>query len=1659
MKLTLPLLTSALHAPLAVLALALTPLIFSHNTQAATLYWNGSGPLWNSTTNWSTAVGAPTPNPVAVPGSADTANFSIRTITPTAQTVNLNANQAAGGLIFLGTNTQTTLLQAGGTNCTLSLGTGGITVNSPAGAVTIGSATSGQNVAITLGGAQTWINSSANALTIQNAVTNGANLLTVAGTGNTFIKGVIGSGSGGLTKNGTGSVTLSGANTYTGKTTVLGGTLSFNSIQDAGSGTANALGTPAAGPNSTIDLAGTLAYSGANEASSNRDINLRANSSIFNSGTSTLTLSGNMTGSGPLTFRGGGGDIIASGIISTTGVVQKDDSKTLYLQNAANSFGSSLGIYSGTVDASSIADSYSNSAIGSGTTISLKGTAKFQFSGARGGTSNRAISLQRNGGTTANTWTLENTVSSQLLTLSGNVTLAAANGGTGTMTLALAGSGNGALNGSITGSQPINVTKSGTGTWTLGGANTYTGATTITAGTLSLSRACLADDADVNITRGAVLNLTFSGTDTIRRLLVNGAPQTAGVYGGIGSGAMFERREITGTGTLTIREDPWAFFKLFDLTNDSLITRNPSLGLLKIELAKTVPDYDRAKAYLTTALDSKVDYDCGLSRVTGSTTAEFARNFFDQINLDSPGLETTKIHVVMAEYTKALDAWRDYTVNKLRGMTLPALFQTTYKPHLRQVNIASYLLGEMNYSDYLLDESRDFYDVYGAPPSNPGFAGAAPYNWLNQPTDLSQDRKASYAGFYNFSSLVYRYYQGKVVAGGTGSDLTLSGSGTTVTATFPQVHGLSVGDLIRVTSASPSAYNGLFQVASVPSSKQITYVALNTVSGSATGPSRSVRYTREEAALNKWFEIASDFSTRQKNLVANAGNQALRNQYRTVYRLADWSLISASALSQGDRASEMVAAIAAYCKLLPEETPVDRQWYTTGVLDPISTPLAAEATKLIPSEHLARICLSLMTDYPEVLILFYSKPAAVPNQRLNGLNALITLASVLKEFKAAPALLSQTDEALTDFANGMFYPDGAMLERSPNYNFADAEAIRALNLSFGPRRSLNSLMSKVALFERTSAFMLSPLGKLPRMACYAGRPPLRLWQSPAIVDTARTTNFLLTNNRESFRNTSDSATRALADGLLDSGNRVPGATSVAFPYAGYYVMRKDWSSKSPWLYFANTPPGRGHRQLDQNGIQVTAFGRELLTTGGIPPYASDDMDPTQATDLIGFQNFLGEDSSFKCNTVAVDGRSQNEGGIDNQTVTTTTRGNPWLTSSEFDYVEGTYSAGYGGKASDGSSFYSPLLANGDSGAALNTVTHKRSVIFLRKAGMWLVTDKMNSSDDNSHSYRQIWNFPARAVDSDVTYVGFLPSEIFTDESKQTVYTSSSTAAIPGPDISLFHLGPQDVTYATYSGSSTPYLGWWGGGRNGLRLATKNVHAVFSGKGQQTLVTAIVPRDTGTVGPVRGPSFTPGPLSRPVRPENGDNGVVDVTFSLVNGSSVRFIQSLTPQTLVISSRTVTATTILNMTAADGITQKVLIIGDTNSPAPYAFTASTGGARPFTMQMQGGIPKSFSWTGSGEFLQASTSDPYAPSVVPVSGPPLPLSTHTFERKGNFDTLTWVSNPGKRYQVEWTDSLTNWSTGGQSAVISAIDTISSYSAPVSNSANRFYRVRQLP
>lgn len=492
------------------LSIASSAVLTISYAQATNLYWdvNGAGTAgfstvvgaWNGTNQfWNDSNLGSTGTVIAVPTSGDdlfisqattnTGSITISGATKNASSITFLANVGptttiTGGIIIIGgTGTSSGIFQQS---------TGGNAISS---ALQLNSANTAFN----------FTNSSSGGLTI-GAVTgtaaSGTQTITVgsSSSGNITLNGVIADVSGSATKValtvnslGVGVTTLSGANTYTGKTTLSAGTLSINSIQNAGSVTANALGRPAAGADSIIDLAatGTLRYTGTGH-SSDRVINLTTaaggNFTLDASGASgTFALTGGVTNAGTsaistlaLTGTGLGSQsgAIVNGTSPNVTAVTKSGTGTWAL-SGTNTYTGITTVNAGTLAIAKQLSLYNNTpASWTAANINVKSGATL------------ALNLDSAGSAGFD--------SSNLNTLLGNISVAttAAQGlqagasigfDTSTATGATFTQGNAITNSTGAFGGLIGVTKLGAGTLVFDKANTYTGPTTISAGTLQLN--------------------------------------------------------------------------------------------------------------------------------------------------------------------------------------------------------------------------------------------------------------------------------------------------------------------------------------------------------------------------------------------------------------------------------------------------------------------------------------------------------------------------------------------------------------------------------------------------------------------------------------------------------------------------------------------------------------------------------------------------------------------------------------------------------------------------------------------------------------------------------------------------------------------------------------------------------------------------------------------------------------------------------------------------------------------------------------------------------------------------------------------------------------------------------------------------------------------
>ncbi len=375
--------------------------------------------------------------------------------------------------------------------------------------------------------------------------------LTINGLGQMTYSGVI-SGGGSLIKNSTSSLLLFGANTYTGGTTVLGGTLRLE-VDNALSALTN------------VTLSGSPGFTAFLGVDGNQSI-----ASLTGNGSSTLNIANGKT----LTVGGNNASTTYGGAIGGAGNFTKTGTGTLVLTGSnSNSLTGSTLVALGTLrlGADNAWSPLSTLTVANGATLDIAGNQTIRdlnstgsvtiatgktltvstdtisrisgvISGGGGLVKDGALNLVLFGD---NTYTGGTTVAGGQLQIGSSLTSSGSILGNVALT---------SLTSSITFARDDNLTfsgaisgvggflKAGVGTLTLTGNSTYTGGTTLSTGTLVLG-------ADNALSSGTVVTIT-SGT-----LQVNGN-QTLAQVGGGGGGAI----NIAAGKALTIAGTPGTLF-------------------------------------------------------------------------------------------------------------------------------------------------------------------------------------------------------------------------------------------------------------------------------------------------------------------------------------------------------------------------------------------------------------------------------------------------------------------------------------------------------------------------------------------------------------------------------------------------------------------------------------------------------------------------------------------------------------------------------------------------------------------------------------------------------------------------------------------------------------------------------------------------------------------------------------------------------------------------------------------------------------------------------------------------------------------------------------------------------------------------------------------
>ncbi|EBI2775145.1 AIDA autotransporter-like protein ShdA [Salmonella enterica subsp. enterica serovar Brancaster] len=367
------------------------------------------------------------------------------------------------------------------------------------------------------------------------------------------------SGSGQVVKSGDETLTLSGANTYTGGTLISDGTLVASNVE--------ALGTGDVTDNATLEL----------NTGGDFTNNISGSGQVVKSGDETLTLSGSNTYTGGTTINDGtlvatsvealgSGDVTNDAVlalntggdfannISGSGQVVKSGDETLTL-SGSNTYTGGTTINDGTLIATSV------DALGSGD-VTDNATLELNTGGTFDNTISGSGKVEKSGDDAltlsgANTYTGGTLISDGTLVAS-NVEALGTGDVTDNATLELNTGGD--FTNNISGSGQ--VVKSGDDTLTLSGSNTYTGGTLINGGTLvasnveALGTGDVTDNATLALNTGGTFDNAISGSGQVVKsgdetLTLSGTNSYTGGTTISGGTLVATNVEALGTGSVT----------------------------------------------------------------------------------------------------------------------------------------------------------------------------------------------------------------------------------------------------------------------------------------------------------------------------------------------------------------------------------------------------------------------------------------------------------------------------------------------------------------------------------------------------------------------------------------------------------------------------------------------------------------------------------------------------------------------------------------------------------------------------------------------------------------------------------------------------------------------------------------------------------------------------------------------------------------------------------------------------------------------------------------------------------------------------------------------------------------------------------------------------
>jgi hypothetical protein len=579
----------------------------------------------------------------------------------------------------------------------------------------------------------------------------------------------------------------------------------------------------------------------------------------------------------------------------------------------------------------------------------------------------------------------------------------------------------------------------------------------------------------------------------------------------------------------------------------------------------------------------------------------------------------------------------------------------------------------------------------------------------------------------------------------------------------------------------------------------------------------------------------------------------------------------------------------------------------------------------------------------------------VGNQQMAKAKSLIHQARIIPGMRDADAWETLGIDRMKNGVIARFIlPDGGDLEQSFNYNGS----------LFHVSESIAELFAGQTLPEWVEQLHVAGI----RRKRLLNSLRLASGTMPSVGNNAYGRDLRETN--QSGDTFYDPLTGKLLDCMLYENKKqlgVPVYTSIAFPYSGYYLMRNGWTPDSSALFFKSSRPGAGHGHPDNNGIELTAYGRHLLVDRESAPYNVGHLPKEQRRDCLWVWEYKDEHAPWTANNLRIDGCGQRP-GVNNKGYSTTIPDQPWFHSDTFDFVQGHWTRTFENAAPmaaeevrDHAEKYGATEA--EIAAQLAAVklhnaephqkfdaTHTRQVIYLRSVNAWIVTDWAKREDGQPvRELTQLWHFPAPDLKPNRNFAdkdnkqhplrpGFSKEHVTTDDQAQRVFTFNPDNV----NLAILHAVPGAVKYTSYFGDKYPWRGWANASPSMVSgyVPAVDLHATFSDGGPT--VTLLVPIPQGQSYEQRVVAFS----------KAFKDGQTRINLTFVGGTKVEYVVARQPAEL---------------TAGDiSVQSEALLVMNRNGSKEGLALTRTGGSYVFTMEngklerkADISVPPDFNW----------------------------------------------------------------------------------------------------